>query len=315
MPFLLSRGSVFAPNISNVAFVGFYEGPYWGFMEMQARLIARAWDTETGVHSNSGIFDISESRLVRQAINNRTPDVPQFWMADYVGLVEEFARNVGMQRADSAFSSQLSPLFPSRYQGSNTDEEATTVIREVQDILQQSDTKARFVAAASFRGMQGTWTLQRKIDSRHASMPGGTFKGTAHFHPRNPTASSYTAEYLYIEEGTLTMDNGMSFPATRRYIYRYNEDNDTVTAWFAEDDGLSVGNLFNTWAFYPSNDTYHGWLAKGSHWCSPDTYKSNCEFRFRGASLETFGITYDVSGPKKDYSHESWYSRPNSGNV
>lgn len=109
------------------------------------------------------------------------------------------------------------------------------------------------------------------------------------------------------------MDNGMTFPASRRYVYRYNEDTDTITAWFAEEDGLTVGNLFNTWEFYAPSDTYHGWLAKGSHWCSPDTYKSNCEFRFRGASLDTFGITYDVSGPKKDYSHESWYSRPKLG--
>jgi hypothetical protein len=39
VPLLLSRGSVFAPKVPSLAFVGFYEGPYWSVMELQARLI------------------------------------------------------------------------------------------------------------------------------------------------------------------------------------------------------------------------------------------------------------------------------------
>jgi len=105
------------------------------------------------------------------------------------------------------------------------------------------------------------------------------------------------------------MDTGYSFPATRRYVYRYNESTDKITAWFADEDGESVGALFNTWDFYAPDDAYHGWMAKGHHWCDPDTYRNTCEFRFRGAGLQTFGITYEVEGPKKDYSHESWYER------
>lgn len=310
IPFLLSRGATLNPKVPNIAFVGFYEGPYWGVMEMQSRLIAQTWDTESTDRVAPWTSDVAESRSVRQAIENRALDVPQFSMQDYAGLMEELSRAVGVQRVDSAFGGQAGPGFPARYQVPNTDTEAALIVREMADILQQSENKARFVAAAAFRGMQGKWTLQRKVDSRHASMPGGALKGTAYFHPRIPTSPAYAAEYLYIEDGTLTMDTGMTFSTTRRYIYRYDEDTDTITAWFVEEDGLGVGNLFNTWEFYAPNDTYHGWLSRGYHWCSPDNYKSNCEFRFRGASVETFGITYDVSGPKKDYTHESWYSRP-----
>jgi hypothetical protein len=315
VPFLLSPGSVFNPNVPSIAFVGFYEGPYWEVMEMQARLVAQRWDPTTMEANEVKHLDISGSSKVRDAVLCRSLDVPQFWMADYVGLIDEFSRVVGVQRDDSAFGGQKGPAFPARYCADKTDPEASNIIREVANILQQSENKAWFVSAAAFRAMQGIWTLQRKIDSRHASMPGGTFKGFAHFHPRAPTADPYAAEYLYMEEGTLKMDNGLSFPATRRYIYRYNEGTDTITAWFAGDDGFTAGALFNTWEFYPPEDTYHGWFARGHHWCDPDTYKNNCEFRFRGASLETFGITYDVSGPKKDYSHESWYSRPKLGDI
>jgi hypothetical protein len=43
LPIICEQGTVFQPAISNLAFVGFYEGPYWGIMEMHARLIARQW--------------------------------------------------------------------------------------------------------------------------------------------------------------------------------------------------------------------------------------------------------------------------------
>lgn len=280
-------------------------------MDLQAQIIAQRWSAEDGQAEKA---DVTDARSVRQSIKDRALDIGQFWMADYVGLVEEFARSVGLQRDDSVFG-QGGPLFPSRYQDGTRNKEASVVVREVASVLERSEKEGLYVAAAAFRGMQGIWTILRKIDSKHSAMPSGSFKGTAHFHPRKPTDTTYSAEYLYVEQGTLTMDNGMSFPATRRYVYRYNEHIDTITAWFADEDGLTTSNLFNTWEFYSPDDTYHGWLAQGHHWCTPDTYKSNCEFRFRGASLETFGITYNVTGPKKDYSHESWYSRPVLGSA
>ncbi|KAL5416090.1 hypothetical protein PMIN03_002336 [Paraphaeosphaeria minitans] len=309
VPFLLSHGSIFNEKVPNIAFVGFYEGPYWGVMSMQAKIVAQRWDYETSPNTSTEVLDTSAALSVRQAIKERRLDVPQFWMADYVGFVEEFARSAGLQRDDSTLG-EGGPLFPSRFRDETEGgSDAALVICEVADILRRSEKEGLYAAAAAFRGMQGTWKVHRKVGSRLPSMPNGLFEGTAYFHPRNPTETIYSAEYLYIEDGTLTMDNGMKFPATRRYAYRYQEKNDTITAWFVEEDGLTVGDFFNKLEFYQPSNVEHGWMAKGHHWCNPDTYKSNCEFRFRGASLETFGITYEVSGPKKDYSHESWYSR------
>ena len=299
-------------ELPTIGFVGFYEGPYWGVMEMQARFIAQTWATYNPEYRpDRDIHQHYVTERMRHAMRYEwSLQVPQFWMADYVGLIEEFARETGITRDDSAFGGQAGPAFPSRYQGTGTDPEAAVVVTEVAEVVKASKDETRFVAAAVFRGMQGVWSLDRKIDSRNAASSGGTFSGTAHFHPRTPTSAAYSAEYLYVEEGTFIMDTGYSFPATRRYIYRYNETTDKITAWFAAEDGQSVAALFNTWDFYAPEDSYHGWMAKGHHWCDPDTYKNTCEFRFRGASVHTFGITYKAEGPNKDYSHESWYERP-----
>ncbi|OAL06461.1 hypothetical protein IQ06DRAFT_339 [Phaeosphaeriaceae sp. SRC1lsM3a] len=313
VPLLLSRGSIFAPSIPNIGFVGFYEGPYWSVMELQAHLIADTWSEEEQEHGlrdkKDTLYQQIEAEEMRQALQAKSPQVPQFWMADYVGLVEELARRTGVKRNDSPFGYGKGPAFSSRYID-DTNADARLVVDEVSEVIHASKSNAKFVAAAVFRGMQGMWTLNRKIDTRKATAPGGNFTGTAHFHPRHPGGDKYSAEYLYIEQGTFAMDNGLTFPASRRYIYRYNEVTDKITAWFADEDGESVGALFNTWEFSAPGPAHKGWVAKGYHWCDPDKYRNTCEFLFKGASLQTFDITYEVEGPNKDYSHHSWYARP-----
>ncbi|ORY11409.1 hypothetical protein BCR34DRAFT_326139 [Clohesyomyces aquaticus] len=338
VPILLSHGSVFNPAVPELAYVGFYQGPFWGVMEMQARFVANEWsksmrdklvdlldispeafEAAPGNNYSEKLWnlenqrspfcsDVREMRKMREAIVSGANNIAQFWMGDVVGLVEEFAREMGIQRLDSRFGGQKGPCVAARYAGSV--EDAAEIIEEVATVLDDSETKSRFVAAAVFRAMQGTWELQRKIDSRASAAPGGTLKGTAQFHPRFPTAPEFSAEYLYIEEGIFTMDNGYSFPATRRYVYRYNEVKDKISAWFVQEDGETVEKFFNQLEFKGAEDEGKGWVAVGSHWCDPDTYKSSSEFRFRGAALERFGIMYDVSGPRKDYTMESWYQRP-----
>ena len=297
---------MFSSAVPELAFVGFYEGPYWGVMEMQARLVAQRWiEGEEEVEN-----DFSIPVTVRDGIKTRDLSIPQFWMADYVGLVEELSRDAGCRRNDGCFDGQTGPLIPARYTGPGSDlNGAEQAVRELRDLVDASENEARFVAAAAFRAMQGEWKLHRKIVSRNATAPGGILEGTAHFHPREPTATGHSAEYLYIEEGTFTMDNGYAFSAKRRYIYRYSEAKDAITAWFVQEDGETAEKFFNELVFEKPAHEDQGWIAKGKHWCEPDMYKSLCEFRFRGCDLEKLGITYEVKGPSKDYTHESWYKR------
>ncbi|KAF2003520.1 hypothetical protein P154DRAFT_543874 [Amniculicola lignicola CBS 123094] len=311
VPFILSRGSVFNPAVPEIAFVGFYEGPYWGVMEMQAQLIAKQWNPSTPEpRLPPALLDTSDSRAIRNALKTHATGVPQFWMMDYVGMVEEFSRSTGVDRlADETFGTS-NPLFPARYALPYRSDDTSITLSSVLDTLHASTSSTRFVAAAAFRGMQGLWTLRRKIDSRSSASPGGTLKGTAHFHPRAPTDETFTAEYLYIEEGTFRLDSGFEFPATRRYVYRYSEVEDKISAWFVCEDGVTVERFFNRMDF---QEKEKGWIAIGLHWCDPDTYQSRSEFRFRGAAVQSFGITYEVKGPRKDYTMESWYERPEGG--
>ena len=54
---------------------------------------------------------------------------------------------------------------------------------------------------------------------------------------RSSSDKEFDAEYLYIETGKFTADRGISMDASRRYVYRYKESTDAISAWFvkAED--------------------------------------------------------------------------------
>ncbi|OCL10408.1 FAD/NAD(P)-binding domain-containing protein [Glonium stellatum] len=321
LPLLLQRHSIFNNRIPELAFIGFYEGPFWGVMEMQARLVAKKWASqdESAISprmsaSEASKEEIDAMRNLRNAMIQHCKDVPQFWMGDYVGFIEGLAQELGMERNDSGFNGRKGPCIAARYTDSGCDQsQAEEIVHDLKDMMEASFTQARFVAAAAFRAMQGAWILRRKLDSRLAGFPSGIFKGTANFHPRYPTDLTFAAEYLYVEEGVLTTDTGFTLNANRRYVYRYDEASDKISAWFVKDDGKTVDYFFNEMQFQlPNPDTKaqgKGWIAKGAHLCEQDMYESLCEFRFRGASLDTFGIIYEVKGPKKDYTSESWYER------
>jgi hypothetical protein len=287
VPLSLSRGSILNPRIPTLGFIGFYEGPYWGIMAMQARFLADTWSESDPVAKAHlpyrEICKLDTTNAMQQAIKNKSLQVPQFWMGDYVGLMEELARHADVLRDDSAFAGQQAgPIFPARY---HSHTQASQVVAEVAEVIRASQEDVRFVAAAAFTGMQGAWTIYRNIygDIMHH----GTFRGTAHFHPREPTDSAFDKEYLYIEEGTIAMLNGFTSTATRRYVYRYSSTKDQITAWFVSDeDNTSTGALFNSWEFYNLHDEEHGWMARGEHFCDPDTYKCTCDFWFKGASGE-----------------------------
>jgi hypothetical protein len=115
IPYLLSRGSVLSRRLPTLGFVGFYEGPYWGVMELQARLLARSWAKRGSEQLQSlvpELYKYDDTKRMQEAMNQRSLQVPQFWMADYVGLLEEFARETEVSRDDSLFGGQTGPAFP-----------------------------------------------------------------------------------------------------------------------------------------------------------------------------------------------------------
>ncbi|OCK79087.1 nucleotide-binding domain-containing protein [Lepidopterella palustris CBS 459.81] len=322
LPVLFQRHSIFNDHVPNIAFIGFYEGPFWGVMEMQARLVANKWallDDQNNLNSlaspgEESEKELAEMRALRDAMTQHAEDVPQFWMNDYVGLMEGCAKELGLRRDDSGWDGRNGPCIAARYTATGCDvTEANSVVSDARELVEAAVSQGRFVAVATFRAMQGKWVLRRRLDSRLPGFPSGTFTGSANFHPRSATDPTYATEYLYIEEGTLKTDTGLTLQANRRYVYRYNETTDKISSWFVKDDGRTVDYFFNEVQFQmPTPDTKaqgKGWVANGAHLCEADMYESFYEFRFRGASLDCFCITYEVKGPKKDYTSETWYER------
>lgn len=317
LPIILQHYQTSIPTLPNLGFVGFYEGPYWGIMEMQARLLANSWASASeGEQSSDGESFHSEEadKLVelRRAMHLRDSAVPQYWNSDYPGLMEELARQVGITRNDERFGERSGPMCPARYCDSTCDaDQATETLEDLRTTLLETETKPTFVSQAAFRAMHGTWKVHRELNSAIATFPSGTFTGIANFHPRFPTDSAYDQEYLYIESGEFVTEQGFRMQASRRYVFRYSDARDKITSWFVKEDGLTVDYLFLDLEIQQDAEGSDAdtCTAKSIHHCSPDVYDARYDWHFKNVSIESFKVVYHVTGPKKDYVSTTEYTR------
>lgn len=312
LPFILGGQSIMSKKAQHLAFVGFYEGPFWAAMEKQAETVAELWATED-VHRGDNLTSLAEQqhdvlRDLRGAMLNHDVDVPQYWMGDYVGIVEKLSRALGIERHDIGLAPRTGPVFAARYASKTCDTaEVQSLIRDLTEARSQALEQARFVARATFRAMQGKWRITRQLDSFLPAYPSGRLTGEAFFHPRISTDDEYDAEYLYVESGTLETLQGLTLQASRRYVYRYREATDQITVWFVKGDGKTVDYLYNELVF--DAEPEDGWVANSDHLCIADMYRSAYEFLFRGVHLDKFNVKHVVKGPNKDYISDTTFMR------
>lgn len=148
-------------------------------------------------------------------------------------------------------------------------EEAARALSIVDKSMHDSANNAKFVARAVFKGMQGIWSLERTIDSRHVSFPSGVLKGAATMSPRYPTHETADLEYLYLEEGEFRPSWGGVMHAKRSYVYHYTEATDKLEVWFAKGDYQTSDYFFHQLQFVvPERSGLGGpWRANSSHLC------------------------------------------------
>ena len=166
-----------------------------------------------------------------------------------------------------------------------------------------------------FQNMLGEWTLNRTIKSKLSNYPSGVFRGTARITPKESSNKIYDLECLYEEEGTLTTEQGISLRGSRRYVYRYQEKTDTISAWFVKPESKSVVDyLFHEVKFKTPDQMRYSknkgkvTKAQGHHLCIDDDYDAEYEFISKSETLEKWSIKYQVVGPKKDYTLNASYS-------
>lgn len=168
-----------------------------------------------------------------------------------------------------------------------------------------------------FESLKGGWRLKRSLNSVLPGFPSGVFEGTATFTPRTPGAESIAAELLYAENGELKTDNGFTLKANRKYIYRYDADEDKISAWFVKEetkqnDGREeIDYLFHDLEMKQEGN---GWVGRGDHLCDMDMYWAFYDFRVPKVAegskdMDVFGVRYKVKGPQKDYTSDTAYQR------
>jgi hypothetical protein len=131
----------------------------------------------------------------------------------------------------------------------------------------------------------GSWSLNRIIEGQ------ATMLGTAIFAPLD---SRWLA---YREQGYLTLANGTTMQAEREHLFSSSDDGFKV--FFREDPP----RLFHEISLSASSG---GELSgRARHLCKHDDYQSAYMFRPDG----TFVVRHVVSGPRKDYTMNTTYTR------
>ncbi|RJE23918.1 Pyridine nucleotide-disulfide oxidoreductase [Aspergillus sclerotialis] len=216
LPLILNSKGTTNGNIPDLGFVGFYKGPYWGAMEMQARSLGQAWaDAERA--SGTWFLEAEEREAVRNFRNKDKEHYRgQLPMADYVGFMESFARKLSITSAQPTNSSDRPGIvIPAKYTfhkalpgpGSASSVNGTAKQTEVEATLNSLQTTVNHrnnatspgLAMAVFRALHGTWKFTRTYYDKTNSQPESNIHGTARFHPRYPSIKEYEKEYLYEE--------------------------------------------------------------------------------------------------------------------
>ncbi|KAF6841056.1 pyridine nucleotide-disulfide oxidoreductase [Colletotrichum musicola] len=335
------HGTLPRASVPALGFVGFYRSPYWGVMEMQARLLTALWTPVADAARPPNLLDAVKASASQVALRS-DPRASQFPMGDYAYLMQEFSSALGVPISPSPVpptpplphnSLPMDILTPARYISPGADNsarsEAEKSLAQTHAVALAGLTSPRLVARAVFRSLLGTWTLERDLTSRLPSHPSGHFSGTAKFLLRDKTADGLkcasgpadaqpaqveddlATEYLYIEDGEFRASNGLVFRATRRYVWRYDEAKDCMSVWFVRtDDAKRADYLFHEIEFLPAPEgEKKGWQAKAGHLCIDDYYNVNYDFAFKAVNLREWNIGYTVTGPKKDYTIHGVYRR------
>lgn len=135
----------------------------------------------------------------------------------------------------------------------------------------------------------GEWVLHRTIkDNLHGQ--NGTLAGQTVF------TRTDASHLIYDEEGTLTLQSGVSLAASRRYL------------WAFEDEAVAVsfdeGRPFHQ--FVPS-----GHAAGTDHPCGEDFYTVRYDF----TDWPRWVAVWTVTGPRKDYVSTSVYLRRDTASA
>ncbi|KAJ5917650.1 FAD-dependent pyridine nucleotide-disulfide oxidoreductase [Penicillium verhagenii] len=237
LPLVLDKGGTTRSEIPDLGFVGFYRGPYWGVMEMQARFLGAEWIKEKQMPLRTDAQRES-LRVLRDPLANSQRG--QFPMGDYVGLMESFTKDLGINRTTlSKNDGRSGPAIPARYPYNHPSVTPQETMEKENDrtlcaweVFSHSSHNRSLEAAASLaisRALQGSWCLSRERTT--GAMKGS---GTITFSPQYPSNPAYDREYVcdeYVDSSPT--DKTPSSPGHSRIR----------SIWRLSESGLSNGQI------------------------------------------------------------------------
>ncbi|KYG40561.1 hypothetical protein M433DRAFT_160239 [Acidomyces richmondensis BFW] len=317
LPVVLEQWQTMHPAVPELSFLGFYEGPYWPIIEMQARVTARRW-LDGSIAATKAFEKRAELTGLRQAMQDKSKDVPQYWFGDYLGYMEDMARHLGLKMNNGNFEKREGCPSPARYLDQLSDIAVNkNVMQELHKTWRDCLDNGQYVSRAVFRALQGQWIITKRLENPDQKFS-GVMKGMANFHPRYPTRDKsgrhFDFEFLYTEEDSFISANKVSMVAPRRYVYRYSETEDQLSVWSVKPEGgLEVDRLFHNLVFEPpaAAREARACIAKAENLCVGDIYSAKYRFPMKAITLLEFEIEYTMKSPNNTYLVTAEYRRPN----
>ena len=139
--------------------------------------------------------------------------------------------------------------------------------------------------------LEGDWQFSREIHGSYEAK----LEGTASF--QHEEGDDEKRKYLYTENAQVQMADGSEYASKQSYIYQLKDDGIDV---FKQEEGK--WKLMHQLQFSSSEKTC---VASHVHQCGQDQYAATYSIK----SEDEFELSYQIKGPKKDYSIVSVYSR------
>ncbi|KAJ9488885.1 hypothetical protein VN97_g4414 [Penicillium thymicola] len=299
-PLILDKGGTIRSEIPDVGFVGFYRGPYWGVMEMQARFLGKIWSEV----NNGVVCETDDQKQRLRSLRLAHPDLArgQFPMGDYVGLMESFAEDLDINRsALESGDGRSGPAVPARYTfgdtqtpGSGSESEAEKALGALRDALVPGhEMTQKAAASAIFRALHGTWKSSQK-----AGTTGCGASGNLAFYPRYPAGTAYDREYVCVETDAGSTGREQRLQGNVRFIMRLAEvkfelATSRIEIWSSGlADRLSADQLIQIWELTPlCPERKEGRPIPGEYVISAKSFDSGSgveyfyTFHFKGVSI------------------------------
>lgn len=323
-----------------------------------ARLLSKSLPPPAEATVTEYLDKIRRMRTLPRSIKPQLPHSDYVRFASIIASEMNILPSPSLRRRHRVFMPALFAMS-NRYMSSDATSNGTSdgerVMSEMNEMMNKY--KDGFgIALHIFQSLQGTWQFERSLDSELDSSPSGTVSGHVDFTVLSPKSASelsseevlantttYTVftskifpDLLYEENGVFKTNKGFSFDVSRRYIYTYNNTQDSLDIYFAKavshDTVINSQSTSNTSSASNINTgeslsrnitpqamstsayerdylfvslsfvaTEQGWLGTACHPCGKDLYNSKFLFALRGVFLDNMRIEYTVKGPHKDY--------------